>query len=576
MARISLHKHWGWLKAHRTRVLLIGGGVLIVGVIVFQAIAFRDRLPLFLQVEGQSMGGWNATDAAHHLEDNYANAKMELYVKSANAPFVTVVTKDIGASANYDERAKELVTPLWLRLIPSSVLWSHWLVKDGLPTYAHDEQKMSSFVTKQFGEECKVAPKNATLVVKDGNLSVIPSENGGECDRSEVEKTLKGARADIQKTVRVDVPVTPIAPSVQNAQAEELQKTIEQRIGDSIVLVAGGKEVGIEKRTVIDWLEFDASGEAIAVKISQEKSDGFFKEHVAPLVAVAPGVTKVTTQDFQETARTEGAQGRALNFEGTRVAISQYLTGDAERAEASVTAIPAKVEYTRHYSDTDTGLSAILKHNAEDHKGILSVSMIELSGKKRRASYNGDARVTPASTYKLFVAYSILKRTENGQLSWSDQVTGGRNLEQCFDDMVVQSDNACPEAIISRIGRAQIQADVQELGMKGTDFRNVNGLQSTANDLAQFTAMLEARQLPISRASQDKLIAAMRRNVYRQGIPAGSSGAVADKVGFLDGLLHDAAIVYSPSGTYALAIMTDGSSWAEIAALTRKIEELRG
>ena len=42
------------------------------------------------------------------------------------------------------------------------------------------------------------------------------------------------------------------------------------------------------------------------------------------------------------------------------------------------------------------------------------------------------------------------------------------------------------------------------------------------------------------------------------------------------GLLHDAAIVYSPSGTYVLVIMTDGSSWAEIAALTRKIEELRG
>ena len=51
---------------------------------------------------------------------------------------------------------------------------------------------------------------------------------------------------------------------------------------------------------------------------------------------------------------------------------------------------------------------------------------------------------------------------------------------------------------------------------------------------------------------------------------------MADKVGFLDGLLHDAAIVYSPSGTYVLVIMTDGSSWAEIAALTRKIEELRG
>ena len=557
-------------------MLIIGVGMLVLSVMIFQAIIFRDRLPLFLKIEGQSMGGWSAADAARHLEDRYANAKMELYVKSASAPFVTAETKDIGASASYDERVKKSVSPLWLRLIPSSVLWAHWLAKDGSPTYTHDEQKMSSFVTKQFGEECKVAPKNATLVVKGGTLSVVASENGGECNRSEVEKTLKGARADIQKTVRVDVPVTPIAPSVQDAQAEELRKTIEQRMGDAVALVASGKEVGIEKRTVIDWLEFDASGEAIAVKISQEKSDEFFKEHVAPLVAVAPGVTKVTTQDFQEIARTEGAQGRALNFEGTRTAISQYLTGDAERAEASVTAIPAKVEYTRSYSNTDAGLSALLKHSSEAQKGRISVSIVELSGQRRRASHDGDVVFTAASTYKLYVAYSILKRTENGQMSWGDQVVGGRNLEKCFDDMIVLSDNACPEALIKRMTHAAMQADVRELGMKGTNFQAADSYKTTANDLAQFTAMLEARQLPISRASQDKLIAVMRRNVYRQGIPAGSSGAVADKVGFLEGLLHDAAIVYSPRGTYALAIMTDGSSWADIAALTRKIEELRG
>ena len=206
--------------------------------------------------------------------------------------------------------------------------------------------------------------------------------------------------------------------------------------------------------------------------------------------------------------------------------------------------------------------------------------MIELSGKKRRASYNGDTQVTPASTYKLFVAYSILKRTENGQLSWNYVLpgTGGRTVEQCFDDMIVKSDNACPESILNgeKVGRAAVQADVQELGMSGTNFRNVNGLQSTANDLSQFVAMLEMRQLPLSQDSQDRLISAMQRNIYRQGIPAGASGTVADKVGFLNGLLHDAAIVYSPKGTYALVIMTDGSSWAEIASIARQIEELRG
>jgi beta-lactamase class A len=66
----------------------------------------------------------------------------------------------------------------------------------------------------------------------------------------------------------------------------------------------------------------------------------------------------------------------------------------------------------------------------------------------------------------------------------------------------------------------------------------------------------------------------MKGNVYRKGIPAGVNGTVADKVGFLDALLHDAAIVYGPHGTYVLAIMTDGSSWATIADLAGQIDAL--
>ena len=543
---------------------------------IFQAIVFRDRLPLFTQVDGQSMGGWSTADASRRLEELYANAAIDMYVKSTDTPFTTVAVKDVGLSAVYDEKMEQMISPLWLRLIPSSVLWMHWLAKDKEPVYVVDEQKSSSFVTKRFGEECQVAPKNATLSVEDSIITVVPARDGGECVRDEVEKTLRGVHANIQKTVHVEVPVTPIAPTVQNTRAEELKRMIERQVGDSVTVVVGDKQVTLEKKILIDWLEFDASGEDIVVSISQEKSDTYFKEHIAPLVTVEAGVTKVTTHDFKETARVEGRQGRALNYGETRTAIAQYLTGATESIEAAIIPIPAKVQYARSYSNTDQGLSALLKHSTEDRPGKIGVSVIELSGQRRRASYNGDMKFTTASTYKLFVAYSVLKRTENGQMSWNDQVAGGRNLEKCFDDMIVLSDNACPEALIKQMKHAAIQADVRELGMSNTNFLDAESYKTTANDLAQFTAMLEARQLPISRASQEKLIAAMLRNVYRQGIPAGASGAVADKVGFLDGLLHDAAIVYSPSGTYALAIMTDGSSWADIAALTRKIEELRG
>ena len=88
-------------------------------------------------------------------------------------------------------------------------------------------------------------------------------------------------------------------------------------------------------------------------------------------------------------------------------------------------------------------------------------------------------------------------------------------------------------------------------------------------------ASLATGQISLNQSSQNRLIDALKRNEFRQGVPAGATGQVADKVGFLNGLLHDAAIVYSPSGTYALSVMTDGSSWAKIAELTREIEKLR-
>ena len=55
----------------------------------------------------------------------------------------------------------------------------------------------------------------------------------------------------------------------------------------------------------------------------------------------------------------------------------------------------------------------------------------------------------------------------------------------------------------------------------------------------------------VSPDSADQLFSLMETQVYREGIPAGigSDGVVQDKVGFMDGLLHDAAIVRSDKAT---------------------------
>ena len=98
----------------------------------------------------------------------------------------------------------------------------------------------------------------------------------------------------------------------------------------------------------------------------------------------------------------------------------------------------------------------------------------------------------------------------------------------------------------------------------------------TAEDETAFLAKLARNELPISTAGRIRWLNAMKNNVHREGIPAGIPNAVvADKVGFQDELHRDAAIVYSPKGTYVLVIMTSDADWDEIAGLAAVIEAAR-
>ena len=127
--------------------------------------------------------------------------------------------------------------------------------------------------------------------------------------------------------------------------------------------------------------------------------------------------------------------------------------------------------------------------------------------------------------------------------------------------------------MLEKIGYKTLTNELKAIGLSKSSFLG-SFPETTASDLTTFVGALQSGQL-LNASSTTTLLNAMKRNVYRQGIPAGASGTVGDKVGFLDAFLHDAAVVYGSNGTYVLTIMTEGSSWANIAELTRQIEKVR-
>jgi len=181
-----------------------------------------------------------------------------------------------------------------------------------------------------------------------------------------------------------------------------------------------------------------------------------------------------------------------------------------------------------------------------------AITLVNLSDPVKNFSINGDQVMVSASTYKLFTAYTMYK---TGQ------------APACLADMIIYSDNNCPESW----GKWNLTtSNARAIGATSTNLMATPTL-TTSNDLALFlTKLYNGALLPEVQA--DKLLSMMKIQVYREGIPAGIPEAdVADKVGFLDGILNDAGIVYSPKGDFVLVILTDGYSWRSIANTASEI-----
>jgi beta-lactamase class A len=564
-----------WFTRHKKQVLYAAAGLVVLTIIAQFAYPSSRLLP-FTQIDGVAFSGKQKEDVIKGLDKQYSVLPINVYFGNAENAYRSPKPIDLKLQINNKQRVESMNYPWYLRIVPSSILWAHAFVKPSQePQYVYNAAAIKEYVNRELGDSCNVQPKNASFKASGDKLNVIKSHDGGTCEVSTVVSKLSSAKVTIGQANRLTIPVKVIKPAITNGDANELIKKLSEKLSSGVTIATGSTSHTIAAKDAMSWLDAGEENGKLTYSFNSDRASAYLNQNIGPAVTVKPGISKVTTQDFMETARQDGKPGQALDIGGTLAQLKEYTEAKRTSVSAVTRSVAPTVEYTRSYSPTDTGMSALLKHYAESHSGTFGISLVELSGKRRRAVFQDDKTFTTASTYKLFVAYSTLKRVEEGGWKWSDQIQGNRNLEKCFDDMIVRSDNACAEAMLQKIGFKAATSEIQALGLKNTTFLKGDTPLTTAGDLSLFNAMLQSNQMLSQQGSRDRLIEAMKRNIFRQGIPAGTSSQVADKVGFLDGLFHDAAIVYGPNGPYVLTIMSDGSNWATIADLTRQIESLR-
>ena len=552
-------------QANWKKIGLIFGGSVFGLLLIIQLLYPNDRLLPFATIDGISLGTKTKADAAAELNKAYAAHTVAIYMGSGKAPVVSPKFSDMDVSVDNTARLSAATYPWYLRIIPTSLFWAG-AGKVAEPTATFGD-KFTSYVETKLMPDCKQAPVDATLKANGTKLEVVSAITGGTCEKDEVLASIKKIHPTIIEATSVRVAREEQQPDVGNDVAKAFASTLNDRLESGLMIDVLGGPVDVQKNEVLGWLDFTSKDGAIVAMVNGDRAGVWLSKNIASKVAIAPGVSYVRTLDFTELSRVNGSEGRALDIAATVASVQAVVDGSAQNGSAATKSVPPTEQYTRTYSPSDAGLSALLTNYAKDHSGTFGISMVELDGKKRRADYNGDKQFVTASIYKLFVAYSLLKQIDAGKRSWDSDAI-------CFNKMISNSDNACAESFLNSLGLSTVTKDIQAIGLKNSTFMKTGGPFTTANDLSLLLGMIATGQ-NFSSANQQRLIAAMKANVYRKGIPAGAQGTVADKVGFMDGLLHDAAIVYGPNGTYVLAIMTDASTWGNIAELAKQIDALR-
>jgi beta-lactamase class A len=193
-------------------------------------------------------------------------------------------------------------------------------------------------------------------------------------------------------------------------------------------------------------------------------------------------------------------------------------------------------------------------------------------------SLNAGRTFFPASLFKLFVMYEAFHQQSLGLLQFERQVQitpyydafglGPRRTRLCqrlsvreaLEAMMSTSDNAAAILLQDVVGSGNINNSLAALGLKSSHYLSEE-LTTSAADIA---LLLEGigRNLTISRAASLDMVRLMISEEFDNGLKGGLPPGVlvAHKTGNWSPAIHEAGLVFAPSGTYVFVALSEAAN----------------
>jgi len=223
----------------------------------------------------------------------------------------------------------------------------------------------------------------------------------------------------------------------------------------------------------------------------------------------------------------------------------------------------------------DSNLKRVLLETIGDQQGSFGVAVKHLiTG--QTAEIDADREFMSASLFKLSVMYEAFQQQIDGSLHFTETITVSEEaaaydsgtlkfavgdsltIEEAMRNMITISDNTMGVLLLDRVKSWNMNATMEKIGLLHTRVTLDDQVTSPADMLHLLELIATGRA--VSPISSERMLALLREQRINDRLPhyLPKGTVVAHKTGEWVGIRHDVGIVFSPSGPYAIAVLSDG------------------
>ncbi|NTV31029.1 serine hydrolase [candidate division WWE3 bacterium] len=243
----------------------------------------------------------------------------------------------------------------------------------------------------------------------------------------------------------------------------------------------------------------------------------------------------------------------------TRYQIVQTASG-VTIAQSKPTPTPSIVAPTPTSTILDSSTSTIneLVHNFPGKAAIVITNLNDFS---KQYSVNDHEIFETASLYKLWVMATVYQEIERGTLTEDEVLIEATSespavtIKDAVRQMITVSDNPLATTLVEKVGFITIKNFLTEHQM--TDSILGTPAYTSAHDINLFWELLYQRKLA-NTSNTTTMVSMLLDQQLNEGLPryVEPSVLIAHKTGYLNGLFHDAGVVYLHNRPYAVSVLS--------------------